>query len=69
MMKKCPHCGEEYEDDMQGSEEGAAHEAAPGDKAEDFGERVAKAVVAEMKKGRGPQGKSAFEEDEEKWPA
>lgn len=63
MKKTCPHCGEIYEDDAPGEEETAAHEANPADSKEDFGERIAKAVVKEMKKNSG------YKDDEEKWPA
>jgi hypothetical protein len=69
MMKKCPHCGEEYEDDALGGEESASHESNPGDSEEDFGERIAKAVVAELKKNSTTAKRSSFEDEEEKWPA
>lgn len=68
MMKKCPHCGESYEDDASG-EEGVAHEASASDPEEDFGERIAKAVVKEMRKNSVTAKRSSFEDDEEKWPA
>ena len=67
MKKTCPHCGEAYEDDAPGMEESAAHEASPGDSEEDFGERIAKAVVKELK--GNDKRRSSFEDDEEKWPA
>lgn len=69
MKNKCPHCGEELEDDVAGREESAAHEKMAGDPEEDFANRLAKAVITEMKRGPGMKKPSGSEDDEERYPA
>lgn len=66
MMKKCPHCGEEFGEELEegkpvGGKTFTSHEESPEGLEGEFGDRIAKAVVAELKKNNKTAKRDSFE--------